>query len=120
MPKCSLKETQVVIILLVLTMRFSFNCDVVIDGYLTGSTALELFSRAGLDRTLLARIWNLADLDKDNMLNDNEFMIAMHLIMISMKGYELPLLTPIELVHNIETGIRVLQDKELDLELRLI
>jgi len=89
-------------LILYILIIFSYS-----DGFLTGGTALELFSRSGLDRSHLAKVWNLSDLDKDNQLNETEFMIAMHLIMLSMKGYDLPLVTPIELIHNIENGNRV-------------
>jgi len=57
-----------------------------IDGLL----AKTFFPRSGLSRIQLARIWRLADYDQDSKLNFQEFCIAMHLTIATMKGIELP------------------------------
>ena len=55
------------------------------DGFVTGQEAVALFSQSGLDRDGLRTVWTLADVDKDNKLNIEEFTIAMHLIVCATK-----------------------------------
>jgi hypothetical protein len=50
------------------------------DGFVGGIEAQQFFSSSRLDANTLARIWQLADIDKDNQLNEEEFAIAMHLV----------------------------------------
>lgn len=38
----------------------------------------------------MSKIWLLADTDKDNLLDIDEFALAMHLINIKLDGHELP------------------------------
>lgn len=86
-------------------------CDVftyvALGGYLTGQVALQLFSRSGLERSVLAGVWSLADLDGDSKLSESEFIIALHLISLAMKGFALPSSTPPELVLNADAGAGV-------------
>lgn len=66
-------------------------CDVNGDGFVDGPQAVELFSRSGLDRSVLGRVWDLADADNDSRLSPGEFAVAMHLIVcISKRGLPVP------------------------------
>jgi len=66
---------------------------------------LNLFSRSGLDRSILASIWDLADMDKDNNLNSIEFKIAIHLMSNILKGIDLPKSVPQELISSAQTHL---------------
>ncbi|TNN18632.1 Intersectin-1 [Schistosoma japonicum] len=59
-------------------------------GYLTGVEARSILLQYGLSNTILAHIWNLADLDKDGNLNCDEFCIAIFLIEKVLSGSQLP------------------------------
>jgi hypothetical protein len=39
------------------------------DGFIQGGEAVALFSKSGLDRDNLRKVWALSDVDKDNKLN---------------------------------------------------
>eukprot|EP01130_Rhizamoeba_saxonica_P011698 TRINITY_DN486_c1_g2_i1.p1 TRINITY_DN486_c1_g2~~TRINITY_DN486_c1_g2_i1.p1 ORF type:complete len:697 (-),score=121.04 TRINITY_DN486_c1_g2_i1:40-2130(-) len=71
------------------------------NGFVNGNVALDLFSKSGLDRSILAKIWDISDVDKDNRLNGNEFLVASHLISLSIKGYSLPKKLPDNLVSSL-------------------
>ncbi|CAM9710852.1 unnamed protein product [Ectocarpus fasciculatus] len=49
-------------------------------GSLSGKQVIGLFAKSGLDKTALAVIWRLSDLDEDGSLSAEEFGIAFHLI----------------------------------------
>ncbi|CAN0119299.1 unnamed protein product [Ectocarpus sp. 12 AP-2014] len=49
-------------------------------GSLSGKQVIGLFAKSGLDKTALAVIWRLSDLDEDGSLAPEEFGIAFHLI----------------------------------------
>ncbi|CAN0248639.1 unnamed protein product [Ectocarpus sp. 12 AP-2014] len=49
-------------------------------GSLSGKQVIGLFAKSGLDKTALAVIWRLSDLDEDGNLAAEEFGIAFHLI----------------------------------------
>lgn len=71
------------------------SCDTNHDGFVEGAEAVALFSKSGLERDALAKIWQLADMDKDNRLNKHEFCVAMHLIVcVSKKGLAMPQVLP--------------------------
>lgn len=64
---------------------------------LGGKIAVKLFSKSGLPRDELKKVWSLADMNQDNKLNDDEFVIAMHLIvLLSKRGVSLPTSLPEE------------------------
>eukprot|EP00741_Cyanophora_paradoxa_P023072 tig00021537_g22282.t1 len=62
------------------------NLDSDRDGFLAGAQAREYLSRSGLALETLARVWALADVDRDGRLDADEFALAMHLIHHLMKG----------------------------------
>ena len=68
------------------------------QGKVTGSNAKRELVKSKLPNTVLGRIWKLADLDKDGMLDADEFCVAMHLINIKLDGNELPVELPLHVV----------------------
>lgn len=46
--------------------------------------------KSKLPNSVLGKIWKLADVDKDGMLDSEEFALAMHLINIKIDGNDLP------------------------------
>lgn len=46
--------------------------------------------KSKLPSNVLGKIWNLADVDGDGVLDRDEFALSMHLIDIKLKGHELP------------------------------
>ncbi|CAN7938169.1 unnamed protein product [Ixodes hexagonus] len=69
-----------------------------LDGKITGAMAKNEMMRSKLPNTVLARIWTLSDIDKDGMLDADEFALAMYLIKLKLAGYELPTELPSHLV----------------------
>eukprot|EP01125_Pyxidicula_operculata_P010783 TRINITY_DN3553_c0_g1_i2.p1 TRINITY_DN3553_c0_g1~~TRINITY_DN3553_c0_g1_i2.p1 ORF type:complete len:419 (+),score=124.30 TRINITY_DN3553_c0_g1_i2:232-1488(+) len=62
------------------------------NGLVTGAAAIALFSKSNLSQDVLAKVWEMSDLDKDNSLSESEFAIAMHLIAFAIaSGGQLPL-----------------------------
>ena len=61
-----------------------------INGKITGSTAKREMIKSRLTNPVLAKIWRLADVDHDGMLDSDEFALAMHLIHIKLDGFDLP------------------------------
>ncbi|KAI6072113.1 EH domain-containing protein 3 isoform X1 [Aix galericulata] len=61
-----------------------------VDGKITGANAKKEMVRSKLPNTVLGKIWKLADIDKDGMLDDEEFALANHLIKVKLEGHELP------------------------------
>lgn len=54
--------------------------------------------KSKLPNTVLSKIWKLADIDKDGMLDSDEFALAMHLIEVKVEGNDLPLKLPDHLI----------------------
>ncbi|CAL1275959.1 unnamed protein product [Larinioides sclopetarius] len=65
-----------------------------VNGYITGEQAKNLFLMSGLPPQILAHIWTLADRDSDGKMDASEFAVAMHLIEMKLKGFELPKTLP--------------------------
>ncbi|PAV67887.1 hypothetical protein WR25_24135 [Diploscapter pachys] len=63
-----------------------------LSGALNGADprVIEFFQRSGLDNEALSKIWSLSDVNEDGWLDLNEFSIAMHLIVLKVKG-EVPI-----------------------------
>lgn len=69
------------------------------SGFISGPDAANLFTKSGLDRPVLKKVWDLADVDKDYKLTVAEFTLAMHLIVcISKRAKPLPDQCPIEVM----------------------
>ncbi|XP_036941845.1 intersectin-2a isoform X2 [Acanthopagrus latus] len=64
-------------------------------GYVSGEQARKFFIQSGLPPSVLAEIWNLADIDSDGKMDRLEFSIAMKLIKLKLQGRNLPSSLPI-------------------------
>ncbi|XP_018578747.1 EH domain-containing protein 1-like isoform X1 [Anoplophora glabripennis] len=61
-------------------------------------TAKSEMVKSKLPNSVLSKVWKLADVDKDGMLDEDEFALAMHLINIKIDGNDLPSELPSHLV----------------------
>ena len=57
-------------------------------GKITGSVAKKEMIKSRLPNPVLAKVWRLADVDGDGMLDSDEFALAMHLINVKLDGEE--------------------------------
>ncbi|KAK0411777.1 hypothetical protein QR680_005839 [Steinernema hermaphroditum] len=69
-----------------------------VDGKVTGRAAKEHMVKSKLPNAVLGKIWKLADVDRDGMLDADEFALANYLINLKLEGHELPLELPKHLV----------------------
>lgn len=60
--------------------------------------AKEEFLKTKLPNSILTKIWKLADVDDDGLLDRNEFALAMYLVKIKLEGAELPSTLPKHLI----------------------
>lgn len=69
------------------------------DGFVMGNEAVALFTKSGLAKDTLKRIWEMSDIDGDRRLDHSEFSVAMHLVVsVSKRGLALPPTLPVELM----------------------
>lgn len=54
--------------------------------------------KSKLPNSVLGKIWNLSDVDKDGLLDSDEFALAMYLIDLKLDGHEIPSRLPDHLV----------------------
>lgn len=54
--------------------------------------------KSKLPNPVLAKIWKLADVDKDGQLDKDEFALGMHLINVKLNGGEIPVQLPDHLI----------------------
>uniref|UniRef100_A0A1D5Q525 EH domain-containing protein 1 n=2 Tax=Macaca TaxID=9539 RepID=A0A1D5Q525_MACMU len=57
-----------------------------VNGKITGANAKKEMVKSKLPNTVLGKIWKLADVDKDGLLDDEEFALANHLIKVKLEG----------------------------------
>ena len=70
-----------------------------IDGKVSGASAKREMVKSRLPKNVLARIWALADVDKDGQLDEDEFALAMYLIDVKLKDDDdIPAQLPMHLV----------------------
>ncbi|XP_060108678.1 EH domain-containing protein 1 isoform X1 [Heteronotia binoei] len=69
-----------------------------VNGKITGASAKKEMVKSKLPNTVLGKIWKLADVDRDGLLDDEEFALANHLIKVKLEGHELPAELPTHLV----------------------
>lgn len=69
-----------------------------VDGKITGAAAKQEMIKSKLPNNVLGKIWKLSDVDKDGMLDGDEFALAMHLLNIKLDGNDLPSELPPHLV----------------------
>jgi hypothetical protein len=60
------------------------------NGFIRGREGAVFFSQSGLDSGILRKIWGLADVSEDGMLDREEFDIAVHLILKVRAGATIP------------------------------
>ncbi|KAI4483702.1 hypothetical protein M0804_007962 [Polistes exclamans] len=68
------------------------------DGKITGAAAKSEMIKSKLPNSMLGKIWKLSDIDKDGLLDSDEFALAMHLINVKLEGYDLPAELPDHLI----------------------
>ncbi|XP_013406368.1 EH domain-containing protein 3 [Lingula anatina] len=69
-----------------------------INGKITGAAAKSEMVKSKLPNNVLGKIWKLADVDKDGMLDEDEWALAQHLISIKVDGHDLPPELPYHLI----------------------
>ncbi|XP_061173247.1 EH domain-containing protein 3-like [Saccostrea echinata] len=69
-----------------------------INGKITGAAAKQAMVKSKLPNSVLGKIWKLADIDKDGMLDTDEWALANHLIKIKLEGHDLPAELPDHLI----------------------
>ncbi|XP_018409823.1 PREDICTED: EH domain-containing protein 1 isoform X1 [Nanorana parkeri] len=69
-----------------------------VNGKITGASAKKEMVKSKLPNTVLGKIWKLADVDHDGLLDDEEFALANHLIKVKLEGHELPADLPSHLI----------------------
>ncbi|KAG8438094.1 hypothetical protein GDO86_008688 [Hymenochirus boettgeri] len=69
-----------------------------VNGKITGASAKKEMVKSKLPNTVLGKIWKLADVDRDGLLDDEEFALANHLIKVKLEGHELPAELPSHLI----------------------
>ena len=74
-----------------------FNA-VATDGLVTGAAAKPILSASGLPTQQLRKIWELADNDKDNKLDHEEFTVAKFLVELATQNRPLPDTLPLGMV----------------------
>lgn len=75
-----------------------------INGKVSGAAAKKEMLKSKLPNTVLGKIWKLADVDKDGLLDDEEFALANHLIKVKLEGHELPPTLPDHLIPPSKRG----------------
>jgi hypothetical protein len=58
--------------------------------FLLISAAKSEMVKSKLPNSVLGKIWKLSDIDKDGLLDADEFALAMHLINVKLDGHDLP------------------------------
>ncbi|XP_067680724.1 EH domain-containing protein 3-like [Haliotis asinina] len=61
-----------------------------VNGKITGAAAKSEMVKSKLPNSVLSKVWKLADVDKDGMLDADEWALANHLIKIKLDGHDLP------------------------------
>ena len=75
-----------------------------IDGKVSGAAAKQEMLKSKLPNNVLGKIWKLSDVDKDGMLDADEFALAMHLMNIKLDGNDLPTELPVHLIPPSKRG----------------
>lgn len=60
--------------------------------------AKEEFLKTKLPNSVLSKVWKLADVDEDGLLDRDEFALDMYLVKIKLEGAELPASLPEHLI----------------------
>ncbi|CAB3411152.1 unnamed protein product [Caenorhabditis bovis] len=70
-----------------------------VNGKLSGASIRPVLMNSGLDAVSLAKIWELADQDKDGQLDLVEMSVALHLVYKALQNEPVPLQLPPNLIH---------------------
>ena len=74
------------------------------NGRVTGAAAKSVMVKSRLPNSALGKIWKLSDIDKDGMMDSDEFALAMHLISIKVEGFDIPSSLPEHLIPPSKRG----------------
>jgi epidermal growth factor receptor substrate 15 len=77
-----------------------FNSLGPVNGKLSGEKVRPVLLNSSLPQTQLARIWEMADMDKDGMLDLHEMCVAMHLVYKCIETHTLPDTLPYSLARK--------------------
>uniref|UniRef100_A0A3Q3JTJ7 Epidermal growth factor receptor pathway substrate 15 n=1 Tax=Monopterus albus TaxID=43700 RepID=A0A3Q3JTJ7_MONAL len=69
-----------------------------VGGMLTGDKVKPVLLNSKLPVDILGRVWELSDLDRDGMLDKDEFSVAMYLVYRALEGEPVPMSLPPPLV----------------------
>uniref|UniRef100_A0A1B6M3N3 EH domain-containing protein 1 n=1 Tax=Graphocephala atropunctata TaxID=36148 RepID=A0A1B6M3N3_9HEMI len=69
-----------------------------VNGKVKQSVVREVMMKSKLPNSVLGKIWRLADVDQDGLLDGDEFALAMYLIDLRLEGHDLPMSLPVHLV----------------------
>uniref|UniRef100_A0A0B7AE20 EF-hand domain-containing protein n=1 Tax=Arion vulgaris TaxID=1028688 RepID=A0A0B7AE20_9EUPU len=69
-----------------------------VNGKISGAAAKSEMVKSKLPNTVLSKVWKLADVDRDGMLDAEEWALANHLIKIKIEGHDLPNTLPEHLI----------------------
>lgn len=69
-----------------------------VNGKISGAAAKSEMVKSKLPNTVLSKVWKLADIDRDGMLDADEWALANHLIKIKLEGHDLPNILPDHLI----------------------
>ncbi|TFJ82953.1 hypothetical protein NSK_005726 [Nannochloropsis salina CCMP1776] len=64
------------------------------EGFLSGAAAKKALVETGVDKKVLRELWPLADMDRDGLLDLEEFTVAMQLVEDVKEGKEVPEFLP--------------------------
>ncbi|KAM6219582.1 epidermal growth factor receptor substrate 15-like 1 [Rhynchocyon petersi] len=113
-PKHSVKQTQPMVSWVVPVadkMRFDeifLKTDLDLDGYVSGQEVKDIFMHSGLNQSLLAHIWALADTRQMGKLSKDQFALAMYFIQQKVsKGLDPPQVLSPDMVPPSERGTPV-------------
>ncbi|ETN75410.1 EF hand [Necator americanus] len=76
-----------------------------VDGKLPGAKVRPVLLNSGLSPTILAKIWELADQDKDGQLDRIEMAVAMHLVYRALQNEPVPAVLPNSLIHPSKSNL---------------
>ncbi|XP_059473451.1 epidermal growth factor receptor substrate 15-like 1 isoform X2 [Neocloeon triangulifer] len=68
-----------------------------INGLIPGAKVKNVMMNSKLPLPILGKIWDLADADKDGMLDRHEFTVAMHLVYKGLENHAIPATLPPDL-----------------------
>lgn len=69
-----------------------------VNGKISSTKAKIEFDKSKLPNSVLNKLWRLSDIDMDGQLDRDEFCLAMHLIGVKLKDYDLPDTLPVHLI----------------------